>query len=262
MARRREPEPKPADWPLEKTLHVLRQQLDELQKLKGRAYSEARHDEGVWENLTRSVIVHGFGEDSEKLREFNRAKFTGQHRLGGVSEGQMQRNFDLRIEKQEAVLVSAIKELELSLPGPAMKGVYGIGEKFAFYSDLKAILVAATKEVFIIDNYLDPDVFELYVKPIRPNVSVKILTRPISAELKKLIVMYAKRGNFELRVTTEAHDRHVFVDGREWAIGQSIKDAAESKPTYMVEIAPAMMRSVYDGIWARAAALSEVEAAE
>ena len=51
------------------------------------------------------------------------------------------------------------------------------------------------------------------------------------------------------------HDRHVFADSRGWIIGQSIKDAARKKPTYMVEIstsAVAAMQAIYEGIWSRA----------
>ncbi len=72
---------------------------------------------------------------------------------------------------------------------------------------------------------------------------------------------FAGRGNFELKSSKEVHDRHVFVDGRGWMMGQSTKDAAKKKPTYMVEIgasAVATIQAIYEGIWARA--LSVVKA--
>ena len=71
---------------------------------------------------------------------------------------------------------------------------------------------------------------------------------------------YAPRGNFELKTSKEVHDRHVFVDGRGWIIGQSIKDAAKKKPTYMIEIgssAIAAMQTIYEGIWSRATTVAK-----
>jgi hypothetical protein len=49
-----------------------------------------------------------------------------------------------------------------------------------------------------------------------------------------------------------AHDRVLFVDDRCWVIGQSIKDAARKKPTYLVEVTAGQMRNIYDQLWANA----------
>jgi hypothetical protein len=64
---------------------------------------------------------------------------------------------------------------------------------------------------------------------------------------------FAKRGNFELRSSKDVHDRVVFADDRCWVIGQSIKDAARKKPTYIVEHSGvAAMKGIYDQIWSGA----------
>jgi hypothetical protein len=47
----------------------------------------------------------------------------------------------------------------------------------------------------------------------------------------------------------------LFVDHRCWVIGQSIKDAAKKKPTYIIEVAEAEQRSIYEPIWKSATAL-------
>jgi hypothetical protein len=42
----------------------------------------------------------------------------------------------------------------------------------------------------------------------------------------------------------------IFVDQRAWVCGQSLKDAAKKKPTYVVEIEDAgLMRPAYENIW-------------
>jgi hypothetical protein len=45
------------------------------------------------------------------------------------------------------------------------------------------------------------------------------------------------------------HDRVLFADDRVWVIGQSIKDAAKKKPTYIIEHGEPLMRGIYEGIW-------------
>lgn len=254
MARSRAPEAKQPDWPTEKTLRQFKQQLDELQKLKDRNHRQAGNDEDLWQQLTKAVFIHGFGEASHNLDNFNRAAWAGKHNLMGISDYQAQNNFQERIEKFEVAVISSIKELEAILPETAARGVYEAGDDFTFYRDLKDIFGTAAKEVFIVDNFLNTEFFELYVHPIRPGVPVRILSDEIRGNLETVARRYSSRGSFELRSSRDVHDRHVFVDGRGWMIGQSIKDAAKRKPTYMVEIGAALVVSVqriYEDIWSR-----------
>ncbi len=116
MAKGRKQETKGPDWPPEKTLLVLRKRLDELQKLKGGNHLGARNDEDAWEQFTHNVMIHGFGEESQNVRNFTFAKWAGRHQLGGMSEEQVQENFRQKVEKFEITLESSIKELELMLP--------------------------------------------------------------------------------------------------------------------------------------------------
>lgn len=255
MARSAKAQPKGPDWPPEQTLRILRQQLAALQKLKNRNHREADNEEEVWKQVTEGAFIHGFGEDSHNVRHFYMSSAAGMHNMRGVSELQQQLNFQQRIEKFEATVNSSIAELESALPDAAVKGAYAAGDEFAFYKELKDTVAAATKEIFIVDNYLNTEFFELYVEPIRAGMPVRILTDKITGNLQAVATKYAARGGFELRSSADVHDRHVFVDGRGWLIGQSIKDAAKKKPTYMVEIGVALaptFQKIYEDLWARA----------
>jgi hypothetical protein len=42
----------------------------------------------------------------------------------------------------------------------------------------------------------------------------------------------------------------LFADGRVWLCGQSLKDAAKKKPTYIVEHDEPLMRRIYEDVWA------------
>jgi hypothetical protein len=67
--------------------------------------------------------------------------------------------------------------------------------------------------------------------------------------------MYAKSRPLELRSSPDVHDREVFLDQRGWVIGQSIKDAARRKPTYLIELDEPLLstaRDIYNRIWAAA----------
>lgn len=260
MTRPRQQEMKGPDWSPEKTIRALSDQLRELQdNLKSKRYRDVEQREREWRQVTESIIRHGFGENSPKLREFSSAQIAGSPPMrigrggGGISEAEYQRSFDKRIERFEPVLKSAIRELQLELPEPEIKGSYEPGDEYAFYKDLKQIVTAAQREVMIADNYLNAEVFELYVDPIPSGVSVRIVTGDIRGNLEAVAKKYATRGGFELRRGKEVHDRVVFVDGRCWLIGHSIKDAAQKKPTYMVEFQDATtMQSIYENIWNRA----------
>jgi hypothetical protein len=248
-------QPKGPDWPPAQTLRVLRQQLVDLQKLKGRNFREASNDEQLWKQVTEGAFIHGFGQDSHNVGHYYSARSAGRQSLAGVGEHQQQLNFQLRIDRFEATLKSSIAEIEAGLPEADLKGAYAAGDEFAFYKELKDIVAGSTKDILIVDNYLSSEFFELHVEPIRAGTPTRILTDKITGNLQAVAGKYAPRGGFELRTSADVHDRHVFVDGRCRIIGQSIKDAAKRKPTYIVEIGAALVptfRKIYEDIWARA----------
>jgi len=113
------PPPKPPDWAPDKTYAALQKQLAELDRFRGRNWREVEHEETGWRNLTLNILTHGFGEDSNNVHQFHTAKWAGQHSMGGMSEGQIQNNFDKRIEAITAMLKSSLAELELMGAGDA-----------------------------------------------------------------------------------------------------------------------------------------------
>jgi hypothetical protein len=247
------PPPKPPDFPPDKTYRALQKQLAALDKFRGKKYYEVNHDEEEWKNLTLNILIHGFGEDSENVSQFYHARSAGEHYIGGMSPGLIQQNFQKRIEAFAAMLKSSLAELELMMPEPQLAGAYEPGDEYQFYRDLKTIVGFATSTLFIIDNYLDTQLFDVYMENVAPSVAVRVLTSHVSDPLRAVAEKFSKRGNFELRSSKDVHDRVVFADDRCWVIGQSIKDAARKKPTYIVEHSgAATMKNIYEAIWASA----------
>ena len=137
-----------------------------------------------------------------------------------------------------------------------MRGAYDAGDEWAFYKDLKDIMTAAKTAIFIVDNYLNAEFFELYVSAVHPGISFHILTDQLRGNLEAVAKKYAASHSVELRSGPDVHDRHIFVDNRCWTVGQSIKDAAKKKPTYIVELSASLastMRKIYEDLWSKAA---------
>ena len=60
-----------------------------------------------------------------------------------------------------------------------------------------------------------------------------------------------QKGTFEVRESLYIHDRGIFIDSNEgWVMGQSIKDGAKNKPTYLIKLRnPNKLREIYEGMW-------------
>jgi hypothetical protein len=251
--------PKGPTWTPEQTLRVLKQQLEKLELFKGKKhYREVNNEEDAWAQLTEAAVINGFGEQSHNVSNFYSARSAGVHNIMGVSPWQQEQNYQQRIAAYEALLRSSISEIEVLLPESEIRGAYDAGDEWAFYKDLKDIMSAAKTDIFIVDNYLNPEVFELYAATVRPGVTFRLLTDQLRGNLEAVAKKYATSHSVELRSGPDVHDRHIFVDDRCWAVGQSIKDAARKKPTYMVELSTPLvptMRKIYEDLWNKAAVI-------
>jgi hypothetical protein len=243
----------------DRALRGLTQQLQSLQSLKGRQYGEAASDETEWMHLTLNIIEGAFGNPSSERNRFSMAKAAGEHSFTvDLGPRQRQINFELRLQQQEALLKALISALRLQLPEEEIKGVYESGDEYAFYRDLSSIIRGAKREVIIVDAYLDEQVFNLYVSKVPNGVPVRMLTNNLGTNVEAVARMYAKNTPLQLRSSAGIHDRAVFLDQRGWVIGQSIKDAARKKPTYMIEVQEPVLtasRDAYERIWAAAKAV-------
>ncbi len=209
---------------------------------------EVAPDYDLWRSTTWAVFEHGFGKQSKNLTDFNFAHYAKRNRS-------KQEDFQLVTAQQETAILAGIEELEMSLPESEIKGVYEPGQEYEFYKGIKTILGFATQELFVVDPYLSKEIFETYADSISRTVKFRLLGANIPSDVVTLGQKYAGGQNFQLRSSNSIHDRMIFVDQRVWACGQSLKDAAKKKPTYIVEIDEALMRLVYEAIWAASQAI-------
>jgi hypothetical protein len=179
-----------------------------------------------------------------------------------AGKGQLVVAADLKLEFRRAAAAADLERKNAAIKlqiqqatntTPRIKGAYAPGDSYGVYADIKALILAAKASIFIVDNYLIVDIFDLYVSRAAPSIGIRVLTKTASDPVRVVAAKFAKAGQFELRTTNQTHDRHIFVDEEAWALGQSIKEAAESKPTYLVQLTErALFKVWYEGIWSTA----------
>jgi len=158
------------------------------------------------------------------------------------------------------IIHRTIAELEVNLP--ADKGqTFGPGAVYDFFKALNDVIVSARSSLWVIDPFIDLAVFDTYLSSVQAGVSIRLLAKKSAPNLKDAISKFsAQRGNLiEARASSAFHDRIVFIDGTVcWVLGQSIKDAAKSMPTYLAPLAPDLVTDklgAYEEIWRMAATI-------
>jgi len=240
----------------ERARDAISTQLASLQAMKAKNYLEVGQEEKEWRNFTESLLEMSFGKPSTTMDNFYKACSAGNHRFLVVGEpvphNEYQRNFVMRLSAFEALLKACLSQLDLRIPKKELLGHYEPGQQYEFYRDLKGVLALARAEVIIVDPYLGLDIFDIYAGGIARTTALRILTDRVRPDVMVVAQKYAAGGNLELRTSAQIHDRLIFIDDRVWLIGQSIKDAATNKPTYIVEHNASVMKSTYREVWASA----------
>lgn len=158
------------------------------------------------------------------------------------------------------MLYRAVADLELEVPNKDQVA-FAAGEVYDFFKELNKVIESAEVSIFIVDPYLDHTVFDHYLNSKKPSVTVRILLHKYADSVKPAAQKYIQQhGNvLELRKSDQLHDRVIFVDGYVcWVVGQSLKDAAKAKPTYLAPLAPDVVSAKlqgYEAIWSGASAI-------
>jgi hypothetical protein len=187
---RRTPPPTPPALSPEKAYAVLSKQLEALQGLKSLGYQEGKPKEKEWAQFTGNIIARAFASDSPNRSQFGHAGSAGDYFITtdfgyrGEDHALNQRNYLARIEAYEGVLNSCLAELKLDLPEPEIQSVFEPGQEYELYRTVKTILGLATKEIFIIDPYINAEMFEAYANSIPRTVSFRLLSNQANNRLR------------------------------------------------------------------------------
>lgn len=108
------------------------------------------------------------------------------------------------------------------------EGVYFAGQHFDALLKFNDIIAKATKEIFLIDNYLNEKILELLAsKYVGVLCRVLTLEKSLTPTLNTFIEAFNKQHkNLEVKTTAAFHDRFVVIDQTDfYHFGASIKDA-------------------------------------
>lgn len=156
-----------------------------------------------------------------------------------------------------SILYRAIADLEYKVPSD-IEVSFGAGNVYDFFKALNKVIASAEKSLLIVDPYLDNTVFDHYLTSRQQNVDVKLLVNNKASDLLPAVQKYIEQFGdiLQIKKSKSLHDRVIFVDGYTcWLIGQSVKDAAKAKPTYLVQLPPDVVTAKlanYEDIWAHA----------
>jgi hypothetical protein len=225
----------------------------ELTVIAGTKYPDIKPLEERWYQKACAAFNHAFNSDSEMIDNLGRAHTRGSYNIMGVSYQQDYSNVMQKIEGYQISLETAVADLEFTLPEPDLRGMYDSGSTYEFATDLLGLIRAATNEVFVVDPYIDTTLFDLYLGSADPKIAIKLLSSNPAAAVKQVASMFkTSRPQFQFRDSNSIHDRVIFADDRCWVAGQSLKDAAKRKPTYIVEVDSQMVKPPYEAIWSSA----------
>lgn len=165
-----------------------------------------------------------------QMRHYLRGNIAIANRLDAVENRFNERlvEHDIKFEKIDENFSKIFNQLDAS-PQRAKEGVFFKGQIFDAYAFFQDIIKTATKEIVIIDGYVDLSVLKrLAVK--KKNVAVKIFTNP-KAELQKIDVeqFNAQYPTAVMDYTKKMHDRFLIIDNKElYHIGASLKDLGKA----------------------------------
>jgi hypothetical protein len=130
-----------------------------------------------------------------------------------------------------AVLNKAIGKLEKEPPSKQLssEAIYPSGMTYDAYKRIKEKICEDTKELTIVDPYVDSTLFDL-LENVQSGVNIKILTQTMKGDFKLTGCKFkeqreqANYGKLEIRTSEKFHDRFIVADSKFFHIGASIKD--------------------------------------
>jgi hypothetical protein len=153
---------------------------------------------------------------------------------------------------------------ELEVPNATQGTFLPVGEYFTLHEAFGKILSHASKCVLLIDPFVDHTVLTRYGHLVPAGVELRLLAsareKKNAAGLVATIAEWHRQHGQERPVKlllTEhknLHDRIFLLDhgAAGWVFGQSIKDAVERSPTYLLKLPDEILPSkfaYYDDLW-------------
>lgn len=133
-------------------------------------------------------------------------------------------------------------------------------KQYDSYKTIRKMFNRAKKELFIIDPYIDYQLFEMF-EIVNPGVKIKVLTSKTQGDSNLIAKKFKEqRGNFELKKTKGFHDRYVFIDCNCFLFGASLNNFASKASTIVPindEVVSISIKKFVDKTWSNAKQVNE-----
>jgi len=164
-----------------------------------------------------------------------------------------------------AILHRALASAELYAPAAAQGAFIPVGAAFDAFQVIGKVFGGATKDVFIIDPYMDAKVLTDFAPLAPEQVAIRLLTDSFYTKPEALqpaatrwVQQHGAARPLATRLTAPRllHDRLIIIDGAHvWSLTQSLKDMASRSPASVlrVEVDLAKLKAdSYEQFWAGA----------
>jgi hypothetical protein len=167
----------------------------------------------------------------------------------------------LAFKKMTEVLYRVMAVAELKAPPSAKGSFIPVGASFDAFAALSKVIQTATKDVLIVDPYMD----EAALAEFGTTVPAGVLLRPLADEAThkatlapaatKWLAQYGSTRPLAVRLAPPKalHDRAIFIDQSiAWTLTQSLKDFAKRSPAEIVRAddVAALKIASYEATWA------------
>jgi hypothetical protein len=162
-----------------------------------------------------------------------------------------------------AIVYRAFALAEMRAPAGAGGAFIPVGNSFDAFAALSKVLQTATKDVLIIDPYMDETALTDFGSAVPENVSLRLMADQASCKSTlqpaaiKWVQQYGATRPLLVRLAPQKtlHDRAIFIDRTAaWTLTQSLKDFAKRSPAEIVRAddTAALKIAAYEGVWASA----------
>lgn len=161
------------------------------------------------------------------------------------------------------IVFRAFAVAELGAPAGASGAFIPVGDSFDAFAALSKVLRTATKDVLIIDPYMDETALTEFGGAVPENVCLRLMADQASCKstlqpaANKWVQQYGITRPLLVRLAPQKtlHDRAIFIDQTTaWTLTQSLKDFAKRSPAEIVRAdnTAALKIAAYEEVWASA----------
>ena len=149
------------------------------------------------------------------------------HLLEGYTINNRINLLELKLNKDIGQLTRRLDEVELLISTNELptQGIFYDGQIFDAYELISKIIRSASKDIILIDNYIDESVL-IHLGKRASNVKSIIYTKKITKQLELDLAKHNEQyPRIEIKTLPTAHDRFLIIDRKElYHIGASLKD--------------------------------------